>query len=254
MPRIRRYLRRYVRRYVPVDYDPVMAQPSVDQPSLAQRVRLTIFEHFLEDGRPPVAEELMTGFSLSRDEVGQTLRELQSARHIALIRGSLRILMAFPFSAIATPFRVHARGREYFANCAWDAVAFHSMLGDDVSIDSYCNHCATPIRVELSGGRATLVEPPEAIVYLARRPTEWWEDIITTCSNTMVFFASPRHRDASDLAAPADRAASLTPDQVHALSGPLYSRRFQIDYTRPGMAELKAHFASLGLTGPYWQT
>lgn len=228
-------------------------RPALDQPTFAQRVRLHIFEHFLEHSRPPVAEQLMRSFSLSRDEVGLTLRELETARHLALVKGSLRILMAFPFSAIATPFIVHARGREYFANCAWDAVAFHAMLDDDVSIDSYCHHCATPIRLELRGNRATLVEPAESIVYLARRPTEWWEDIITTCSNTMVFFASPEHRDASDLSAPADQAASLTPDQVHGLSGPLYSSRLRIDYARPGREELMAHFASLGLTGPYWQ-
>jgi hypothetical protein len=221
--------------------------------TLAQRVRLHVYEHFVEHARPPVAEELMNLFSLSRDEVGAVLRELEAVRQIALVKGTLRVLMAFPFSAIATPFRVRARGRDYFANCAWDAVAFHAMLGEEVGIESYCHHCAVPIRVELGGGRATLVEPADAIVYLALRPTQWWDDIITTCSNTMVFFASAEHRDASDLCAPADQAASLTPDQVHALSGPLYSRRLQLDYARPGRDELMAHFAALGLTGPYWQ-
>jgi hypothetical protein len=201
-----------------------------------------------------VAEELMRDFSLSRAEVGDVLGEVAAARNIAVVKGTLRILMAFPFSAIATPFRVHARARDYFANCAWDAVAFHAMLGeDDVAIDSFCHHCATAIRIELSGGRATVVDPPETIVYLALRPTQWWEDIITTCSNTMVFFASPEHRDASDLCAPADQAASLTPDQAHALSIPLYGTRLSIDYIRPGRDELMAHFAALGLTGPYWQ-
>ncbi|MDQ3938587.1 MAG: alkylmercury lyase family protein, partial [Chloroflexota bacterium] len=221
----------------------------MDQPTLAQRVRLHVYEQFLEHGTPPVAEELMSDFSLSRDEVGTVLHELEAARHIALVKGTLRILMAFPFSAIATPFRVHARGRDYFANCAWDAVAFHSMLGeDDVTIDSHCHHCAAPVRVELSGGRATLVEPVQAIVYLALRPTQWWVDIIATCSNTMVFFASAEHRDASDLCAPADQAASLAPDQVHALSRPLYSRRLEMGYARPGRDELMAHFTALGLT------
>jgi hypothetical protein len=162
--------------------------------------------------------------------------------------------MAFPFSAIATPFRVLANGRTYFANCAWDAVAFHSMLGTDIAIDSFCHHCAAPISISMSGGRATRVEPAETIVYLALRPTQWWEDIITTCSNTMVFFASPDHRDASDLAASPDSTASLTPDQTHALSVPLYSRKLSMDYVRPGRDELLAHFASLGLTAPYWQS
>lgn len=226
----------------------------MDSPTVGQRVRLQVYEHFLEHGSPPVAEELMGQFSLSRAEVSQTLRELEAARQLALVRGTVRVLMAFPFSAIATPFRVQARGREYFANCAWDAIAFHSMLGhDDVGIDSYCHHCAAPIRVELAGGRATVVEPAESIVYLALRPTQWWEDIINTCSNTMVFFASPEHRDESDLCAPPDRAVSLTPDEVHALSGPIYGPRLQMGYTRPGRDELMAHFAALGLAGPYWQ-
>jgi len=221
--------------------------------TLSQRVRLFIFDHFLEHGAPPVAEQVMVEFALSRDEATEVLRDLDAARHIALVKGTARILMAFPFSAIATPFRVMARGRSYFANCAWDAIAFHAMLGSDVVVESFCHHCAAPIRIELRDGRATRVDPPDSIVYLSLRPTEWWSDIITTCSNTMVFFASPEHRDASDLGAPADQAVSLTPDQVHTLSGPIYAGKFSLDYARPTRDELLAHFASMGLTGPYWR-
>lgn len=217
------------------------------------RVRLSTFERFVNDAQAPVVEELMTEFSLSRDDATAILDELVAARHIALVPGSARILMAFPFSAIATPFRVTARGRTYFANCAWDAVAFHAMLGDEVHVESFCHHCATPIRIELRDGRATRVEPKETLVYLALRPTQWWENIVTTCSNTMVFFASTEHRDASDLCAPPDQAASLTPDQVHALSGPIYSRKLELDYARPSRDELLDHFATLGLTGDYWR-
>jgi len=224
------------------------------QPSLAQRARLRVYEHFLEHARPPVVEELMRDLSLSREEVGTVLRELDANRALALVKGTERILMAWPFSAIATPFRVRARGRDYFANCSWDAIAFHAMLGaDGVEIDSYCHHCAAPIRLELARGRATAVEPAATIVYLALRPTQWWEDIITTCSNTMVFFCSAKHRDASALCAPPEQAASLTPDQVHRLGEPIYARRLEIDYARPSRDELNAHFAALGLTGPYWQ-
>jgi hypothetical protein len=160
--------------------------------------------------------------------------------------------MAFPFSAIATPFRVTVRDRSYFANCAWDAIAFHAMLGDDVRVESFCHHCADPIHIELTGGRAPVVDPPETLVYLALRPTEWWGDIISTCSNTMVCFASPEHRDASDLCDGPDEAASLSPDQVHALSGPIYAAKFTLGYARPTKEELLAHFAAIGLTGQYW--
>ena len=226
----------------------------MSDPSLAQRMRLRIFETFVETSVPPLAEQFMREFALDRGTVEGELDALVSSRSIALVKGTHRILMAFPFSAVATPFVVHARGRTYFANCSWDAVAFHAMLGEDpVDIDSYCQHCAEPIRIEFRAGRAVRVEPAATIVYLALRPTEWWSDIITTCSNTMVFFAGPDHRDASALCALSEQAASLTPDQTHALSVPLYRDRLKIDYTRPGHDELNAHFASLGLTGPYWQ-
>jgi alkylmercury lyase-like protein len=226
------------------------------QPTLAQRVRLFIFEYFREHAVPPVVEQLMSDFDLSRSDAVALLSELTAARHIALVKGTSRILMAFPFSAIATPFRVIASGRTYFANCAWDAIAFHAMLGTDIAIDSYCHHCAMPISIEMSGGRTTRVEPAGVIVYLGLRPAQWWDEIVTTCSNTMVFFASVEHRDASDISAAAgqpDKTASLTPDQVHALGVPLYSGKLSIDYVRPGRDELMAHFASIGLTGPYWQ-
>ena len=219
---------------------------------LPARVRKYIFDHFLETAAAPVVEQVMTEFSLSRDEAGGIFRELETARHIALVKGTERILMAFPFSAIATPFKVTVRGRRYFANCAWDAVAFHVMLGDDVRVDSFCHHCAAPISIELSAERAVRVEPAGALVYLALPPTGWWENIVATCSNTMVFFASAEHRDASALCSSAELAASLTPDQIHALSGPIYRTKFALDYARPGKQELLDHFAALGLTGAYW--
>jgi hypothetical protein len=220
--------------------------------SIAQHVRLHIYEHFLEHSLPPVAEQLMQEFDLTRPCATDLLRGLAANRHVALVKGTDRILMAFPFSSIATPFVVRARGRTYYANCSWDSIAFHAMLGDDVRIDSVCHHCARPIVVELTGGRANLIEPDTTIVYLGLRPTEWWEDIITTCSNTMVFFCSTEHRDASELSAPVDQSASLPPDLVHQLSTPLYGHRLKLKYERPGRDQLNAHFAALGLTGPYW--
>ena len=220
---------------------------------LPQRVRKFVFDRFLERGEPPVVEEVMTGFSLSREEATDVLRGLEAARHIALVKGTARILMAFPFSAVATAFRVDVGDRRYFANCAWDAIAFHAMLGQEIRVESFCHHCAAPIDVELRDGRAVRVEPEGALVYLALPAAQWWDDIITTCSNTMVFFASPEHRDASTLCASAEAGASLTPDQVHALSVPLYTTRMELGYTRPSKQVHLDHFSAMGLTGEFWR-
>jgi hypothetical protein len=215
-------------------------------------VRQYIFECFRAYAVPPVVEQVMTRFGLSREEATEVLRELEAAHHISLVPGTARILMAFPFSALATPFRVTVDDDRYFANCAWDSIAFHAMLGHDVRVDSFCDHCAEPIRIEMEGGRATVVEPAETLVYLARSPSRWWDDITTTCGNTMVFFASAEHRDASGLCQTDDPGASLIPDQVHALSEPIYITKFDLDYARPSPAEMAAHFVSIGLTDPFW--
>ncbi len=220
--------------------------------NLPATVRKFIFDHFLEHASPPVVEQVMAEFSLARDDASRVLHDLEAARHLALVKGTDRILMAFPFSAIATPFRVTAGGRLYFANCSWDAIAFHAMLGQDVAVDSFCHHCAAPIRIELADGRAIRVEPEGAIVYLALPPTDWWADITTTCSNTMVFFASVEHRDASALCTSAGSAATLTPDQTHTLSLPIYPRKFDLDYARPSKEKLLDYWAAMGLTGSYW--
>src|SRR5207253_9634972 len=45
--------------------------------------------------------------------------------------------------------------RWYFANCAWDAVAFHAMLNEEIRIGSQCHHCAESISITLANGRAT---------------------------------------------------------------------------------------------------
>ena len=219
---------------------------------LRPRIRLLIFEHFLEHAAPPVVEQVMNKFTLSRADATEVLTDLEAAHHIALVPGTARILMAFPFSAIATPFRTTVRGRTYFANCAWDAIAFHAMLGDAIRVESFCHHCAAPIELELRDGRATRVDPSETLVYFALPPTQWWGDIVTTCGSTMVFFASPEHRDASALCAGADLSASLTPEQVHTLSKLTYTTKLAIDYARPSKEVTLDYWASIGLTGSYW--
>jgi len=128
---------------------------SADDP-LARDVRKYVFDHFLEQAVPPVLEQIMERYHLDRVEAFAILKGLEDARHLKLVPGTQRILMAFPFSAVATPFRVTRPviGRRYYANCAWDAVAFHAMLHEIIRIEGRCHHCAEPISVELAGGRS----------------------------------------------------------------------------------------------------
>src|SRR5467141_3125633 len=131
-----------------------MSQTGISE-NLQKNVRKYIFEHFEEHATAPVLEQIMRKFGLDRASAFNALVDLQSARHIALLPGTQRILMAFPFSSIVTPFRVRLTGKdkEYFANCAWDAVAIHVTLGKEQWISSYCHHCSEDIKIHLKDQR-----------------------------------------------------------------------------------------------------
>jgi len=210
-----------------------------------RKLRHFIFEWCLAKKHPPVIEELIAACSVTREECRKALLSLESQRLLVLLPGTDRILMAHPFSGIVTPFvAATANGKRYFANCAWDAIAFHVMLQEDISIASFCHQCGRSIDVRLSGQGVAHASPVTTVVFLALPAAQWWRDIIRSCSNTMVFFCSAEH-------AP-DAGAVLSIQQVITLSIPIYRTKMALDYQRPSVAVLRAHFAEMGLTGAFW--
>src|SRR3989442_2635393 len=146
--------------------------------SLARDVRKYVFDYFLEHAVPPVLEQIMERYHLDRVKAFAVLKALEDARHLKLVPGTQRILMAFPFSAVATPFRVTRPviRRRYYANCAWDAVAFHAMLHEIIRLEGRCHHCAEPISIELAGGKSR-GSAPGALRHLPRPAAPWWNYI-----------------------------------------------------------------------------
>jgi len=145
------------------------------------------------------------------------------------------------------------RDRTYYANCAWDSIAIHVALGKEERIDSYCHHCAEEVKIHLRGGSVVSSNPEAVIVFLALPASQWWQDIINTCSNKMVFFSSEAHlkewKEKNDI----EGGAALTVGEMITLSLPLYKTRMSLDYSRPPKERLQAYFESLGLTGDFWR-
>jgi len=224
--------------------------------NLQRSVRKYIFEHFEEHTTAPVLEQIMRKFGLDRASAFKMLVELQSGRHIALLTGTQRILMAFPFSSVVTPFRVKVKGKdnEYFANCAWDAVAIHVTLGKEEWISSYCNHCSEDIKIHLKDQKPVSQQPDkQPLVYLALPASKWWENIVLTCSNNMVFFSSKNHLAEWMKSGNVTGGEALTIEQTLRLSLPIYKTKMSLDYARPSREQTIAHFQSLGLTSDFWK-
>jgi len=222
----------------------------VDGPNKA--VRKYIFDYLLENCRAPVLEEMMIRFGLDRNQAAQVLEELEVAHHVIRVPGTNRILMANPFSALDTPFRVKVGKKGYFGACAWDAVAFHVMLGRDTLVDSFCHHCAEPIQVRFSKGKPISLKPLNPLVYLNLPAAKWWDDIVITCGNHMVFFSSERHLDDWFGKNPAPRGQALSIDQTLKVSIPIYKDKMKLEYARPTKDELTNYWDSMGLKGEFW--
>ena len=224
--------------------------------NLQKNVRTYIFDHFEEHATAPVLEQIMRKFGVNRASAFKVLTDLQSARHIALLTGTQRILMAFPFSSIVTPFRVKVAGKEkeYFANCAWDAVAIHVALGKEQWISSYCHYCAEDIKIHLKDQRVISQHSNnQPLVYLTLPASKWWENILLTCSNNMVFLCSKNHLDEWTKSGTTSGGEALTIDQTLRLSIPIYKTKMNLDYARPSREQTIAHFQSLGLTSDFWK-
>ncbi len=111
---------------------------------------------------------------MSRDAVVTALRRLQDLHALALAPASDEILMAFPFSAVPTPYIVRTSARSLWANCAWDALAIPSMLGADAAVHARCADCGESIVLTFTAGR---LDAAPGVVHFGVPPRDFWKNV-----------------------------------------------------------------------------
>ena len=126
----------------------------------------------VEHGRAPRAEELG-----DPTEVRAGWRRLHDAHALVLNPATDEIRMLNPFSIVPTAYRVHARDRWWYANCAWDAFGVCAALHADGRIETSCPDCGEPVAVELRDGQPD----DESLLFHVLVPAaRWWDDIVFT--------------------------------------------------------------------------
>ena len=137
-------------------------------------IRLGVYNHILDTGRVPLVSELAARTSLATEAVAREFRRLQDIHAFALAPASDEILMAHPFSAMPTSHVVHASGRNFWANCAWDAVAIPSMLGVEGTVESRCGDCGEGLIFTIGVAGP---EPQDAVVHFVVPPRHFWRNV-----------------------------------------------------------------------------
>ena len=140
-------------------------------------IRAFIYRHFAETTRAPRLDEIVSRFALSHEEAASAYEELHQRHALYLKPGTHEILMANPFSGVETEFRVHANGRTYFANCAWDSLGIPAALHADAEIEASCAQSGEPIRLSVRDGE---VQRTDALVHFLIPFRDWYNDLTST--------------------------------------------------------------------------
>ena len=85
--------------------------------------------------------------------------------------------MAWPLSAIPTPYRVQILGRNLFANCAWDSLGIPAMLHADARIEATLPVSRERVTYAIENGE---LYADKAFVHFALPFRRWYDDLVNT--------------------------------------------------------------------------
>ncbi len=124
----------------------------MNEPLLWQ-VRAFVYNHFADTTHAPSVDETAHHFNINVEEAGELYKELHNRHAFFLEPETLTIRMANPFSGIPTDFKVHANGKTYFANCAWDMLGIPAALHCDAVIEAVCTESNEMVQLEIRDGQ-----------------------------------------------------------------------------------------------------
>lgn len=142
----------------------------MDEGDLELRRRTYAF--FVEHGRAPAPADLG-----DPAEVVAGWRRLHDEHAVVLNPATDELRMLNPFSVVPTAYRVRARDRWWYANCAWDAFGICTALHSDGRVETSCPDCGEALAVEVREGKPD----DETLLFHCLVPaSRWWDDIVFT--------------------------------------------------------------------------
>ena len=145
--------------------------------ALLWQVRHFVYTHIADTTHPPSMEDTAAHFNIKAEEAGEIYKELNNRHSFFLEPETLTIRMANPFSGIPTDFKVHANGKTYFANCAWDMLGIPAALHCDAVIEAVCTESDDLVQLEVKDGKVT---NSELLVHFPLSFSRWYDDLVYT--------------------------------------------------------------------------
>jgi hypothetical protein len=147
-----------------------------DPATFDRQLRQQVYTVTMRDGAPPSRAQLAEILHAGVDDISEGLRRLADAHMLVLQPGADEILMAGPFSAVPTPFRVTLRDFSCYGNCIWDALGIAATMRQDAQIDTSCGDCGTAAQLLVRSG----VVEGSGFIHFALPPRTWWQNVVFT--------------------------------------------------------------------------
>lgn len=141
-----------------------------------EQTRWHVYDLTIREGTPPLSARIAGALHVAQSDVLASFRRLADAHMLVLQPEGGEILMAGPYSAVPTPFRVRARGVSSYGNCIWDALGIPAMLQSDADIDTSCADCGAAASIRVVDGNVE----GEGLMHFALPARIWWKDIVFT--------------------------------------------------------------------------
>jgi alkylmercury lyase-like protein len=145
--------------------------------TLLWQVRAFVYQHFADTTHPPSADVTAQHFNISLEEAAEYYKALNARHAFFLDPDTLNIRMAWPFSAIPTDFKVHANGKTYYANCAWDMLGIPVILQSDATAEAVCTESNDAVQLEIKNGQVT---NSELLIHFPVAFSHWYDDLVFT--------------------------------------------------------------------------
>ena len=141
-------------------------------------VKLAIYKMTVESGRVPNSSDVSRKIDIDKSEVLGAFGRLHSKRLLLPEPGDpTRIRMVPPFSGVPTSFPVEADGKQYYANCVWDAYGIAAALHCDAISRASDGHTGEPLTLEVKNGAPIL---KSYVAHFAVPAAHWWDDLVFT--------------------------------------------------------------------------
>jgi len=146
--------------------------------SLLWQIRHFVYHHFADTTHPPSVDVTAAHFNISNEEATEYYKKLHDRHAFFLDLETLTVRMANPFSGIPTDFKVHANGKTYYANCAWDMLGIPAALhSDNAIIEAKFTESNELANLEIKDRKVT---NEDLLVHFPLPFSRWYDDLVFT--------------------------------------------------------------------------